>query len=161
MLWNNSLLETLPPASLHLISSWKPASLELIFWLENWPFLTGLTGDSCLCFCHHPRYGSLSHWPSSHSSLTLPSLPQWEILSRCVHEMPELLDSPSALMWPADSVTPTCCPLSPSLCCCIQGQTVSFLIFWERASVLMGVTECCLRAQFFYHFWMWSSELII
>lgn len=33
--------------------------------------------------------------------------------------------------------TLTLCPSSPSLCCCVQGQTISSHSFWEKARVLI------------------------
>lgn len=86
---------------------------------------------------------------SSTTSLSHPaSLPQPEIPSRCVHELPELSDSPRALLWPAESLWPSgdachlhCSPgelrdsiapstSSPALVCCWKSKTQSHFRVW-------------------------------
>lgn len=148
MCLNISLLETLPPASLHLISSWKPASLKLIFWKEGWPFLPGVMGDSCLCLCLPPEHGSLSHCPAPRPSLIL--LPAPVRNSQPMYAwVPELSDSPRAWLWPAGSPDPGCCC---HLSWWAQGHTATLHVSSRLGLCWKSRTKPHFRLWFFRHF---------
>lgn len=110
MCLNICLLETLPPASLHLISSWKSASLKLISWITSWPFLPGVTGDSCLCCCLHPKPGSLSHCPPPHPSLILLPCPSPKFPADVCMSCQTVRQSQGTAVTCRLPVTRGCCP---------------------------------------------------
>lgn len=162
MLWNHLISRALKPhisrnaISCHPQSDfWKWVSLKLIFWMESWPFPPGLMGDSCLCFCLHPKHGSLSHCPSSH--LSYPLLTELETLSWCVH-----LSSRAVRVRWRDLRAPTTPLPSISITLPPQSGTSSLstsswkgLVWWWELQ-----SKSCLSVWFFDCFWTLALELI-